>query len=192
GDGEKSKQSAEHDAGADEDHVRGVRRPVGVAERPGRSLDLNLRADQAHHVARLDARLRNDRHLFTGPHELFQEDAADELETSQLGQCQPGQRRVRYYDVQRLDGDIEQRWVLHLGSDLAAVLHEHLVARRHGYDVVPANHRARLSFHDLALPTDSKDEDPNSLGPRLELGDGAVDEILVRHTVRADVEAARR
>src|SRR5882762_901197 len=191
-DREETDESPEHDAGADEDHVRRMRGPVGIAEIAGGALDLGLRADQGHDVAPIDAHLGDDRHLFTGPHELLQEDTACDLETPQLGRGPSGHRPVRHHHVQGLDRDVEQHVVFHLGPELGAVLHEHFVPRRHRDDVVPANHRARLRLDDLALAPDPENEDPDVAGLRLELGDRLVDQLLVRHPIGANVEAVCR
>ena len=123
GHGQEADEAPENDAGADEDHVRGVRGPVGVAELLDGTLDLGLRADQAHHITPVEARLGRHGHLLAGPRELPHEDAAGELTCRQLGQGLPLQCLVRDHHVQRLDRDVEQLPILDLRADRACPLH---------------------------------------------------------------------
>ena len=88
---EQADQPADDDAEADEDHVGRDRRPVRVADLLRRPLDIGLGADQAQHVAAIDAGLEGERHRLPEPHELAQEDAARRLEGGELlrASCRP-------------------------------------------------------------------------------------------------------
>ena len=108
-----------------------------------RPLDLGLRADQAQHVAPIDARSGGNGDLLPGPHELSQEHATGGLEPRQLRQGLSDEGPVRDHHIQRLDRDVEQGLVVHFGTDLGPALHVDLLPGGDRDHVVLADDRGR-------------------------------------------------
>ena len=88
---QEADEAAEHDTGADEDHVRGGGGAVGVPDCLDRRSTAGFGPISVTTSPR-STRVSGRRHLLPGPGELLQEDPAGELAPRQLGQALAGQR----------------------------------------------------------------------------------------------------
>jgi len=160
---EETDESPEHDAGADEDHVRRMRGPVGIAEIAGGALDLGfvpIRVTTSPRSMRISGRsasLHRPARASSGRHRVRSRDAP-------LGRGPSGHRPVRHHHVQGLDRDVEQTRGLPPRPELGAVLHDTSCRVATAMTSVPANHRARLRLDDLALAPDRRMKTRTSRG----------------------------
>ena len=170
GDGQQPDEPSDQDAEADEHDVGFARRPFDVAQHLADAVDVRRSTREAQQVASVHGRLGREGDLLAAADQLHENDPTavllGERRQRLVGDCATGD-----HDVGRHQGDVQQRLVIDLVAERAALADDHVAPCGHGDDIALVQRGLGRRLDNRLAPANPADEDPLRGKRRLQFAD---------------------